>query len=137
MNSNIDLTCIICLEVIINYKDKRTLSCEHMFHKKCYETYNKNTCPICKKENHYNNDSDNNDYNNIDDYIIEELDIHDFQYYINNINNILVTRIPNTSPITIPPINNIIRTRNDRTIILPDLIIRENSYNIARPRWRY
>ena len=28
-----DLTCSICLEEITNFNTKKTLSCEHMFHK--------------------------------------------------------------------------------------------------------
>jgi hypothetical protein len=50
--SNIDLTCVICLDIIKEFKDKKTLSCEHMFHNTCYIEYNNNTCPICKKENY-------------------------------------------------------------------------------------
>jgi hypothetical protein len=47
-----DLTCIICLEEIDNISNKKTLECEHMFHKECYLRYinykpNHLICPIC------------------------------------------------------------------------------------------
>ena len=50
-----DLTCSICLTEINDFKDKKTLACEHMFHKDCYKNYSinqisqlKNTkCPNC------------------------------------------------------------------------------------------
>jgi len=50
METNIDLTCSICLEYIKEFKDKKTLPCEHMFHTECINLYNKSDCPICKKE---------------------------------------------------------------------------------------
>jgi hypothetical protein len=50
-----ELTCVICLEDIVKFNNKKTLKCEHMFHKKCLNNfYEKNIyinyeCPICKE----------------------------------------------------------------------------------------
>jgi hypothetical protein len=54
--------CLICLQEINN--NKKTLECQHIFHKKCiekwfydknprwdeYDCYRKNSCPICRKK---------------------------------------------------------------------------------------
>lgn len=47
-----DLTCSICLEEITNFNTKKTLSCEHMFHKNCINNYINNNykCPICRND---------------------------------------------------------------------------------------
>lgn len=50
-----DFNCPICFEEIVNFSDKMTLKCEHMFHKKCINNiknnkYN-NICPLCKQNN--------------------------------------------------------------------------------------
>lgn len=45
-----DLNCAICLETIDNFKDKKTLVCEHMYHKDCINQVRNNKCPLCKKE---------------------------------------------------------------------------------------
>lgn len=47
------MNCSICLNDI-KFKDKRTLSCEHVFHNDCIKTWfmiKKNECPICKCNN--------------------------------------------------------------------------------------
>jgi hypothetical protein len=44
-----DFTCAICLEDIINYNDKKTLDCEHMYHKDCINQVQNNKCPLCNK----------------------------------------------------------------------------------------
>lgn len=51
-----DLTCSICLEEINNFNTKKTLSCEHMFHKNCINKYINNNykCPICRTNNSSN-----------------------------------------------------------------------------------
>lgn len=79
-----DCTCIICLEVITEFKDKITLSCEHMFHKTCYKLYDKPICPICKKTNEYqfinnitrndNNNTRNNNILSLDDLMFPMLE---------------------------------------------------------------
>jgi hypothetical protein len=55
---SLDITCIICLDKIDSILLKRTLQCEHMFHKHCLNEYIKNkinafdiVCPICKLSN--------------------------------------------------------------------------------------
>lgn len=66
-----DLTCSICLTDILDFKDKKTLTCEHMFHKLCYQNYNnnqisqlKNTkCPNCKYQKTTNIIINNKYYN--------------------------------------------------------------------------
>lgn len=42
-----DFNCVICLEDIVNYNDKKTLDCEHMFHKACINQIVNNKCPLC------------------------------------------------------------------------------------------
>lgn len=57
-----DLTCSICLNEITNFIDKKTLSCEHMFHKNCFQDYSINNlnnlniirCPNCNNKNDSN-----------------------------------------------------------------------------------
>ena len=47
-----DNTCCICLAPYNQGEGKRTLGCEHSFHKKCIDkwlTVSKNECPICRK----------------------------------------------------------------------------------------
>jgi hypothetical protein len=41
--------CPICLEPINNISNKKTLDCEHSFHKGCFNKYFDTTCPICKR----------------------------------------------------------------------------------------
>lgn len=62
-----DLTCSICLEEIININTKKTLSCEHMFHKECINKYLNNDykCPLCKNKNDNTNIIIKNKSNNI------------------------------------------------------------------------
>lgn len=43
-----DLNCAICFESIDNFKDKKTLTCEHMYHKDCINQVQNNKCPLCK-----------------------------------------------------------------------------------------
>jgi hypothetical protein len=43
-----DLNCAICFESIDNFKDKKTLPCEHMYHKCCINQVQNNKCPLCK-----------------------------------------------------------------------------------------
>ena len=43
-----DLNCAICFESIDNFKDKKTLACEHMYHKDCINKVQNNKCPLCK-----------------------------------------------------------------------------------------
>lgn len=43
-----DLNCAICFESIDNFKDKKTLVCEHMYHKNCINQVQNNKCPLCK-----------------------------------------------------------------------------------------
>ena len=43
-----DLDCAICFETINNFKDKKTLACEHMYHKDCINQVQNNKCPLCK-----------------------------------------------------------------------------------------
>ena len=45
-----DLNCVICLEKIINFSEKKTLQCEHVYHKNCINQVQNNKCPLCKKE---------------------------------------------------------------------------------------
>jgi hypothetical protein len=45
-----DFNCVICLENIINYNDKKTLDCEHMFHKECINKIVNNKCPLCNHQ---------------------------------------------------------------------------------------
>ena len=45
-----NLTCSICLDDIINFNEKKTLKCEHMYHKECINKVQNNKCPLCKKE---------------------------------------------------------------------------------------
>ncbi len=45
-----DLNCSICLENIINFKEKKTLECEHVYHKDCINQVKNNKCPLCKGE---------------------------------------------------------------------------------------
>lgn len=42
-----DFNCVICLEDIINFNDKKTLECEHMYHKECISNIINNKCPLC------------------------------------------------------------------------------------------
>jgi len=47
-----DNTCCICLAPYKQGEGKRTLGCEHSFHKKCIDkwlTVSKKECPICRK----------------------------------------------------------------------------------------
>lgn len=47
-----DNTCCICLAPYKQGEGKRTLGCEHSFHKKCIDkwlTTSKTECPICRK----------------------------------------------------------------------------------------
>lgn len=44
-----DFNCVICLENINNYTDKKTLDCEHMYHKNCINQVQNNKCPLCNK----------------------------------------------------------------------------------------
>ena len=47
-----DNTCCICLAPYKTGEGKRTLGCEHSFHKKCIDkwlTVSKTECPICRK----------------------------------------------------------------------------------------
>ena len=47
-----DNTCCICLAPYKTGEGKRTLGCEHSFHKKCIDkwlTTSKTECPICRK----------------------------------------------------------------------------------------
>tara|TARA_B100001758_G_C18296828_1_gene550085 strand:- start:485 stop:892 length:408 start_codon:yes stop_codon:yes gene_type:complete len=47
-----DNTCCICLAPYKTGEGKRTLGCEHSFHKKCIDkwlTVSKKECPICRK----------------------------------------------------------------------------------------
>lgn len=42
-----DFNCAICFENIINYNDKKTLDCEHMYHNNCINQVENNKCPLC------------------------------------------------------------------------------------------
>lgn len=47
-----DNTCCICLAPYKTGEGKRTLGCEHSFHKKCIDKWlstSKSECPICRK----------------------------------------------------------------------------------------
>ncbi len=44
-----DFNCAICFEDIINYNDKKTLDCEHMYHKNCINQVQNNKCPLCNE----------------------------------------------------------------------------------------
>ena len=46
-----DNTCCICLAPYKQGEGKRTLGCEHSFHKKCIDKWliESKTCPICRK----------------------------------------------------------------------------------------
>lgn len=47
-----DITCCICLAPYKQGEGKRTLGCEHSFHKKCIDKWlmtSKTECPICRK----------------------------------------------------------------------------------------
>jgi hypothetical protein len=48
-NKNEDIECIICYDTITS--DKITLSCNHIYHKKCINTWKRTnpTCPVCRK----------------------------------------------------------------------------------------
>lgn len=44
--------CTICINQYIKGEYKRTLSCQHSFHKKCVDKwfkYGNTSCPICRK----------------------------------------------------------------------------------------
>ena len=112
--SNIDLTCVLCLNIIKEFNEKKTLSCEHMFHINCFNLYDKQICPICKKENYYI-DLDTSFLNNINIY-------RNYDIYNNTFIPSYIT-IPSSYTI-LPPIITTIRTRN---------INRTN----RRPPWRY
>ena len=47
-----DNTCCICLAPYKQGEGKRTLGCEHSFHKKCIDKWLKknSTCPVCRQE---------------------------------------------------------------------------------------
>lgn len=62
-----DLTCSICLEEIINFNTKKTLLCEHMFHKKCINEFLNiyYKCPLCKNKNNTSNILIKNNSNSI------------------------------------------------------------------------
>jgi hypothetical protein len=65
-----ELICVICIENITDFKDKKTLPCEHIFHKKCINEYMSNICPICRKENNIINKNIivNNNSNTIESF---------------------------------------------------------------------
>ena len=48
-----DITCYICQEKLKECEYKRTLICDHIFHKKCIDkwinVYKKTTCPNCRE----------------------------------------------------------------------------------------
>jgi len=78
--------CIICQDEILLFKDKKTLYCEHIFHKTCIEEYikynsnNKYICPLCKKYSLLN------DYKEeVNRYKIKHIEylIDDIKYKIN------------------------------------------------------
>lgn len=41
-----DATCAICLTEVSN---RSALECGHIFHLRCIEQWNKQTCPMCRK----------------------------------------------------------------------------------------
>lgn len=45
-NSSDSVKCTICLEYIID--DRIDLKCNHSFHKKCLNQWEKETCPLCR-----------------------------------------------------------------------------------------
>lgn len=45
-----DFNCVICHKDILNYNDKKTLDCEHMFHKDCINKILNNQCPLCNNQ---------------------------------------------------------------------------------------
>jgi hypothetical protein len=54
-NSNLSQNCIICLEYINNGDDVYNLKCGtntqlHIYHKICFEKWNKQSCPYCRTE---------------------------------------------------------------------------------------
>lgn len=89
-----DITCCICLEDILYIKDKKTLNCEHIYHKICIKEYLKFNnytnyihCPICKRIQLKNIfDKEYKKYKNyMIDYLIEtykyKLNMHYFNIY--------------------------------------------------------
>ena len=49
MRKNFNFACKILLPLVIEkLKDKKTLACEHMYHKDCINQVQNNKCPLCK-----------------------------------------------------------------------------------------
>lgn len=100
-----DLTCSICLNEISKISDKKTLECEHMFHKECFLYYSNNklnnlkniNCPNCnyKKNNNIIIKNYNNDYfekikienNTIIEKLKKFFNIEDMLKFLSYLNN--------------------------------------------------
>lgn len=75
------MNCVICINNI-EFNDKQTLSCEHIFHKKCIINWFKvklNNCPVCKCKNtnivkNLINNSINNRYSELENLLLNNLD---------------------------------------------------------------
>jgi RING finger family protein len=48
-NNKFDNTCCICLENINTISSKKTLECEHYFHKNCINIVENHKCPLCNQ----------------------------------------------------------------------------------------
>jgi hypothetical protein len=46
--NNLDIACSICLDNIDTFSSKKTLECEHTFHKQCLKLLTNHLCPICR-----------------------------------------------------------------------------------------